>query len=63
MAMAQDTNADLLREKENKMVELTKLQGYVGYMQAERQEMNAAGADSIAQLRQNMQNYFTYSPA
>jgi hypothetical protein len=25
--------------------------------------MNAAGADSIAQLRQNMQNYFTYSPA
>ena len=63
MAMAQDTNSDLLREKENKMVELTKLQGYVGYMQAERQEMNAAGADSIAQLRQNMQNYFTYSPA
>ena len=63
MAMAQDTNADLLREKENKMVELTKLQGYVGYMQSERQEMNAAGADSIAQLRQNMQNYFTYSPA
>lgn len=63
MAMAQDTNSDLLREKENKMVELTKLQGYVGYMQDERQEMNKAGADSINQLRQNMQDYFTYSPA
>jgi hypothetical protein len=29
MAMAQDKNADLLREKENNLVELTRLQGYV----------------------------------
>jgi hypothetical protein len=29
MAMAQDVNADLLREKENNLVELTRLQGYV----------------------------------
>jgi hypothetical protein len=29
MAMAQDKNADLLRAKENKLVELTRLQGYV----------------------------------
>jgi hypothetical protein len=29
MAMAQDANADLLREKENNLVELTRLQGYV----------------------------------
>jgi hypothetical protein len=29
MAMAQDTNATLLREKENNLVELTRLQGYV----------------------------------
>ena len=29
MAMAQDVNSDLLREKENNLVELTRLQGYV----------------------------------
>jgi hypothetical protein len=29
MAMAQDRNSDLLREKENNLVELTRLQGYV----------------------------------
>jgi hypothetical protein len=29
MAMAQDMNSDLLREKENNLVELTRLQGYV----------------------------------
>jgi hypothetical protein len=54
MAMAQDMNADLLREKENDMVELTRLQGYVGYMQTERQEMNKAGAESIAQLQEQL---------
>ena len=62
MAMAQDTNADLLREKENNLVELTRLQGYVWYMQAERQEMNQAGADSIAQLQKNLWMYYQYSP-
>jgi hypothetical protein len=29
MAMANDRNAKLLREKENNLVELTRLQGYV----------------------------------
>lgn len=62
MAMAQDANADLLREKENNLVELTRLQGYVWYMQAERQEMNKAGADSIAQLQKNLWMYYQYSP-
>ena len=62
MAMAQDRNADLLREKENNLVELTRLQGYVWYMQAERQEMNKAGADSIAQLQKNLWMYYQYSP-
>ena len=62
MAMAQDRNADLLREKENNLVELTRLQGYVWYMQAERQEMNKAGADSIAQLQKNLWMYYDYSP-
>ena len=62
MAMAQDANSDLLREKENNLVELTRLQGYVWYMQAERQEMNQAGADSIAQLQKNIWMYYQYSP-
>lgn len=62
MAMAQDRNSDLLREKENNLVELTRLQGYVSYMQDERQEMNKAGADSINQLRQNLSDYYKFSP-
>ena len=62
MAMAQDRNSDLLREKENNLVELTRLQGYVWYMQAERQEMNKAGAESISQLRQNLSDYYKFSP-
>lgn len=62
MAMAQDRNSDLLREKENNLVELTRLQGYVWYMQAERQEMNKAGAESINQLRQNLSDYYKFSP-
>jgi hypothetical protein len=62
MAMAQDRNSDLLREKENNLVELTRLQGYVSYMQEERKEMNAAGADSIRQLQDNLKTYYQYSP-
>lgn len=62
MAMAQDRNSDLLREKENNLVELTRLQGYVNYMQAERQEMNKAGAESIQQLKDNLWLYYDYSP-
>ena len=62
MAMAQDKNTDLLREKENNLVELTRLQGYVSYMQEERKEMNAAGADSIRQLQDNLWMYYDYSP-
>ncbi len=62
MAMANDRNANLLREKENNLVELTRLQGYVWYMQEERFEMNKAGADSIAQLQKNLWMYYDYSP-
>ena len=62
MAMAQDINSDLLREKENNLVELTKFQWYVNYMQSERQEMNKAGADTIAQLQKDYGMYYTYSP-
>jgi hypothetical protein len=31
-------------------------------MQDERQEMNKAGADSIAQLQKNLWMYYDYSP-
>ena len=62
MAMANDRNANLLREKENNLVELTRLQGYVWYMQEERFEMNKAWADSIAQLQKNLWMYYDYSP-
>ena len=62
MAMAQDVNSDLLREKENNLVEMTRLQGYVWYMQDERQEMNKAWADSIAQLEKEYWMYYQYSP-
>jgi len=62
MAMANDRNANLLREKENNLVELTRLQGYVWYMQSERQEMNKAGAESIQQLKDNLWLYYDYSP-
>jgi TRAP-type C4-dicarboxylate transport system substrate-binding protein len=43
MAMAQDTNNDLIRKKEDLLVEQTKLQGTIKYLQAERQEMDKAG--------------------
>ena len=62
MAMAQDANADLLREKENNLVEMTRLQWYVDYMQDERFEMNAAWADTIAQLQKDYGMYYQYSP-
>jgi hypothetical protein len=31
-------------------------------MQAERKEMNKAGADSIRQLQDNLKTYYQYSP-
>jgi len=62
MAMAQDINSDLLREKENNLVEMTRYQGYVDYMQDERFEMNKAGADTIAQLQKDYGMYYQYSP-
>lgn len=62
MAMAQDINSDLLREKENNLVEMTRYQGYVDYMQDERFEMNAAWADTIAQLQKDYGMYYQYSP-
>ena len=43
MAMAQDTNNDLIRKKEDLLVEQTKLQGTIKYLQSERQEMDKAG--------------------
>ena len=62
MAMANDRNSDLLREREDKMVTITKLQGYVGYMQENRKEMNDAGKNTIANLQKQYWMYYEYSP-
>jgi hypothetical protein len=51
MAMAQDVNSDLLREKENNLVEMTRFQGYVDYMQKEREDRMGIGKDAIDQLQ------------
>ena len=62
MAMAQDMNSDLLREKENNLVQLTKLQGYVNYMQQEREDRTQIWKDSISQLQKEYGMYYDYSP-
>ena len=62
MAMAQDMNSDLLREKENNLVQLTKLQGYVNYMQQEREDRTQSWKDSISQLQKEYGMYYDYSP-
>lgn len=62
MAMAQDTNNDLLREKEDNLVQLTRLQWYVWYMQAERQERDAVWQNAINQLQKQYGMYYQYSP-
>ena len=62
MAMAQDINSDLLREKENNNVELTRLQWYMDYMQSERQERNRIWENAINQLQKQYGMYYTYSP-
>lgn len=62
MAMAQDTNSDLLREKENNNVELTRLQWYMNYMQSERQERNRIWEKAISQLQDQYGMYYDYTP-
>lgn len=62
MAMAQDINSDLLREKENNNVELTRLQWYMDYMQSERQERNRIWENAINQLKEQYWMYYDYSP-
>ena len=62
MAMAQDRNSDLLREKENNNVELTRLQWYMDYMQSERQERNNIWQNAINQLQKQYGMYYQYTP-
>ena len=62
MAMAQDINSDLLREKENNNVELTRLQWYMNYMQQEREDRTAIWQKAIEQLQKQYGMYYTYSP-
>ena len=51
MAMAQDTNNDLLKKKDDLLVEQTKLQWTIKYLQAERQEMDKAGQLTIQNIQ------------
>ena len=62
MAMAQDVNSDLLREKENNLVEMTRFQGYVDYMQKEREDRMDIGQNAIDQLQKQYWMYYQYSP-
>ena len=62
MAMAQDRCSDLLRRKEDLMVERTKLAWTVEYLQNERQAQNDAGKQTIANLQKNLWMYYDYSP-
>ena len=62
MAMAQDRNADLLREKENNNVELTRLQWYMNYLQTEREDRTEIWQKAIEQLQKQYWMYYTYSP-
>ena len=62
MAMAQDINSDLLREKENNNVELTRLQWYMSYMQQEREDRTEIWQKAIEQLQKQYGMYYTYSP-
>lgn len=62
MAMAQDRNSDLLREKENNNVELTRLQWYMDYMQSERQERTRIWENAINQLQKQFGMYYQYTP-
>lgn len=62
MAMAQDINSDLLREKENNNVEMARYQWYVNYMQSERQEKDKVWQNAINQLKNSLADYYKYSP-
>lgn len=62
MAMAQDRCSDLLRRKEDLMVERTKLAWTVEYLQSERQAQDDAGKQTIANLQKNLWMYYEYSP-
>lgn len=62
MAMAQDRCSDLLRRKEDLMVERTKLAWTVEYLQSERQAQDDAGKQTIANLQKNLWMYYDYSP-
>lgn len=62
MAMAQDRCSDLLRRKEDLMVERTKLAWTVDYLQSERQAQDKAGQQTIANLQKNLWMYYDYSP-
>lgn len=62
MAMANDRNKNLQRERDDLMVEKTKLQGTVKYQQDERSMQMDARKDTISELQKNYWMYYDYSP-
>ena len=62
MAMANDRNKNLQRERDDLMVEKTKLQWTVKYQQEERSMQITARKDTISELQKNYGIYMEYSP-
>ena len=62
MAMANDRNKNLQRERDDLMVEKTKLQWTVKYQQDERSYQMSARKDTISELQKNYWMYYDYSP-
>ena len=62
MALVNDRSQNLLREKDDLMVERTQLAWTVEYLQSERQNEDKAGQQTIANLQKNLWMYYDYSP-
>ena len=62
MALVNDRSQNLLREKDDLMVERTQLAWTVEYLQSERQNEDKAGQQTIANLQKNLWMYYDYTP-
>lgn len=62
MWIVQDRTNDISREYDDLSVELTQLQWTVDYQQSERQQMDKAGQQTIADIQKNYGIYYDYSP-
>ena len=62
MALVNDRSQNLLREKDDLMVERTQLAWTVDYLQNERQQQDDAWYKTIANLQKNLWMYYDYTP-